>query len=74
MAGADGSRAAVLRDYIEAKFGIVTHEKTVGMTLYRLLKEGLVRRDGHIWFFGAAKAETKNPGESPPGSNSGIFG
>jgi hypothetical protein len=66
--GSEGAKAAALRSYLEAAHGIKTHEKTVGMTLYRLLREGLVRRDGRTWFFVPPSAETKNPGGSAPGS------
>lgn len=64
-----GAKAADLRDYIERTFGEEIHEKTVGMTLYRLSKESLVRRDGHIWFSAAATAVTENPGADTPGSD-----
>jgi hypothetical protein len=64
----NGSKAADLRNYLETTFGTKTHEKTVGMTLYRLSQDGLVRRDGRTWFFVPPKAETKNPGGSAPGS------
>ena len=44
------------------------HEKTVGMTLYRLLQDKLVRREGHTWFLVPQPiAETKNPGGETPG-------
>lgn len=60
-------KAAELREYIERTYGEIIHEKTVGMTLYRLSKEGLVRRDGHNWFLGTVQAETGNPGVVAPG-------
>lgn len=66
-AGDEGARAKSIREYILATYGVETHEKTVGMTLYRLFKEGAVRRDGHVWFFAPQNAETKNPGVSAPG-------
>jgi hypothetical protein len=69
LAGAPGSKAVPLREYFQSTYGLVIHEKTVGMTLYRLLKEGLVHRDGHTWFFGPASAETENPGGETPGSD-----
>jgi len=43
-------RASGLRQQLEA-LGIKTHEKTVGMTLYRLLKGKKLRRDGWDWFW-----------------------
>jgi hypothetical protein len=71
-AGDKGAKAAEIRDYFERTYGEVVHEKTVGMTLYRLLKANLVRRDGHTWFFGPPSVETKNPGGGTPGQNN-IF-
>jgi hypothetical protein len=69
VAGDKGSKAAPIRDYIEHTYGEVVHEKTVGMTLYRLQNLKLVRRDGHTWFFAPQTiAETKNPGAGTPGS------
>ncbi|TQF29219.1 hypothetical protein [Bradyrhizobium sp. UNPA324] len=67
-AGDKGSKAAPLRDYIQQTYSIEIHEKTVGMTLYRLLRKGLVRREGHVWFFVPQTiADTKKPGDPPPG-------
>jgi hypothetical protein len=66
-AAALGSKAAPIRDFLKQQ-GINTHEKTVGMTLYRLSQEGLVRRDGRIWFFIPEDQRMKNPGGSAPGS------
>jgi hypothetical protein len=65
-----GRKAAELREYIERTYGESIHEKTVGMTLYRLSRDKLVRREGHTWFFGSAPAETENPGDEAPGSDS----
>jgi hypothetical protein len=66
-AGNEGARAKTIREYVQSTYGVEIHEKTVGMTLYRLLKEGLVRREGHVWFFVPHGAETKTPGVSAPG-------
>lgn len=66
-AGEAGSKAAPMQQYIEDKYRIKLHDKTVGMTLYRMLTKGLVRRKGHTWFFVPPPAETKKPGEPPPG-------
>ncbi len=66
----DGTRAAPIRDYIIETYGEQIHEKTVGMTLYRLAKKGLVHREGITWFFGPLLADTKNPGAVTPGSTS----
>jgi hypothetical protein len=69
VAGDKGAKAADIREYFERTYGQVVHEKTVGMTLYRLLQANQVRRDGHTWFFGPPSAETKNPGGETPGPN-----
>ena len=62
-AGTSGSKAAPIRAYIEGVLGREIHEKTVGMTLYRLLKRGAVRREGHTWFF---VPEAKDSGAVTP--------
>jgi hypothetical protein len=66
-AGESGTKAAPIREYIVQTYGQEIHVKTVGMTLYRLLKEGVAHRKGIIWFFGPPPAETKNPGGETPG-------
>lgn len=43
-------RAAALRRRLQ-EAGRVVHEKTIGMTLYRLSRYGLIRRDGFDWFY-----------------------
>lgn len=43
-------RAANVRKTLEAIREEKLHEKTIGMTLYRLLKEGKLRREGWDWF------------------------
>jgi hypothetical protein len=67
LAGGAGAKASQIREYFERTFGEVVHEKTVGMTLYRLLKLNRVRRDGHTWFYVPPEGETKNPGVGAPG-------
>jgi hypothetical protein len=47
---ATGSKAAPIQDYIEETYSTQLHDKTVGMTLFRLARDGLVRRDGHTWY------------------------
>jgi hypothetical protein len=59
-----GAKASDIRQHIETLRGEQLHEKTVGMTLYRLSLDGLVRREGRTWFF---VPETKNPGGDTPG-------
>ena len=72
-AGEDGVKAAQIRDFYERTYGRVIHEKTVGMTLYRLQAERIVRREGHIWFFVPPEARAENPGGDTPGPiNSGT--
>jgi hypothetical protein len=43
-------RASQIRQELETH-GVHVHEKTVGMTLYRLLKRGFLKRRGIEWFF-----------------------
>jgi hypothetical protein len=64
VATSHGANARSIRQYIERLRGTKLHEKTVGMTLYRLSQEGLARREGRIWFF---VPEAKNPGGETPG-------
>jgi hypothetical protein len=67
----EGKRASEIRDEVEAARAEELHEKTVGMTLYRLsqAEPPLARRDGMKWFYVPPKAETKNPDAPTPGSN-----
>jgi hypothetical protein len=67
-AGEDGEKAAAIRRYILATYNADIHEKTVCMTLYRLQKDGEVRRDGHTWFL-ASIPEAKDPGAEDAGAN-----
>jgi ATPase subunit of ABC transporter with duplicated ATPase domains len=67
-AGESGAKAAVIREFYERSSGKPIHEKTVGMTLYRLQNDGIVRREGHVWFLVRPKAETGSPGAGAPGS------
>ena len=66
-AGTAGMKASEIRKFIEAARGTELHEKTVGMTLYRLSLEGLARRDGRTWFSAEPSGEAKNPGAATPG-------
>ncbi|MGY3486109.1 hypothetical protein ACVW1C_003992 [Bradyrhizobium sp. USDA 4011] len=67
LAAPNGLKAAELRQYYENAFSAKLHEKTIGMTLYRLSKDELVRRDGRVWFYVPPEGETKNPGGGTPG-------
>ncbi len=59
-------RATPLRKQLEKTRGPL-HEKTVGMTLYRLSQEGLMRRLGRDWFFVPPSGGAGNPGGEAPG-------
>ena len=74
-AGTEGAKAAPLREMFERAYGETIHEKTVGMTLYRMSKGKLVTRDGHTWFIATAPqgAETVNPGGDTPGSENRLI-
>lgn len=61
-----GAKAVDIRSFISQTYHVEIHEKTVGMTLYRLQKDGHVRRKGHTWFL--ASSEAKNPGDGAPGA------
>jgi hypothetical protein len=65
-AGPDGTKVAPIKNYIAGQ-GIEMHDKTVGMTLYRLSKEGFARRDGRMWLFVSPKEETETPGADDAG-------
>ncbi len=66
--GSEGSKAAPLREAYARAFGVEIHEKTVGMTLYRMANEGTVRREGHTWFLADPPSEpAENPGVDAPG-------
>jgi hypothetical protein len=60
LAGERGLKASDLRQYYENAFATTLHEKTIGMTLYRLSKEELVRRDGRTWFYITPQGESSN--------------
>jgi uncharacterized protein (UPF0335 family) len=55
----DPVRAKNLRESLKAK-GRDVHDKTMGMTLYRLSKEGEMRRDGWDWYYVKNKQEELN--------------
>lgn len=63
----NGLKAADIRRYIDDTYKSEVHDKTVGMTLYRLLKDGLARREGHTWFSVPPESKTKIPGVGAPG-------
>jgi hypothetical protein len=53
-----GTKASTLREFVEKVLKKKIHEKTVGMTLYRLSKDkpALVRRDGQTWYYSSTSA------------------
>jgi hypothetical protein len=68
-------RVSILRQQLET-IGIKTHQKTIGMTLYRLLKEGLLRRRGRDWFFvpeDGRMSASSSVNEENPEDQSGLF-
>lgn len=68
----EGLKAAEVRERVSAQYGLDSHEKTAGMTLYRLKKEGLVRRDGFTWFFvPPSQREAQSAQEDPDDAASG---
>lgn len=69
FAGKAGLKANDIREFIQNTYPGEIHEKTVGMTLYRLLQDKRITREGHKWFIVAPKAQTVNPGADTPGSN-----
>lgn len=68
-AGESGSKAADIRRYILRTYDADIHEKSVGMTLYRLSQATppQVHRRGFTWFFSPPPADEKNPGAPTPG-------
>jgi hypothetical protein len=64
-AGADGSKAAAIREYIETTYAAEIHVKTVGMTLYRLIKDHQARRVGRVWYFVDPQTEVNTSPADP---------
>jgi hypothetical protein len=60
LAGDKGLKAADVRKYYEDTFSTELHEKTIGMTLYRLSKESLARREGRTWYYVAPGGDAQN--------------
>lgn len=64
-------RASILRKELMKIRDEEIHEKTVGMTLYRLLQKGFLRREKFDWFFIPENQRTKrNPAQS---DRAGVF-
>jgi hypothetical protein len=63
-------RAAALRDWLLEHQKMDVHEKTVGMTLYRLAQKGLARRERHNWFWVPETERDNRPeGQSQSGGH-----
>jgi hypothetical protein len=45
-----GIKAPQIRAAFLSERGIELHEKTMGMSLWRLKASGAIRREGHLWF------------------------
>jgi hypothetical protein len=60
-AGEAGIKGAEIRREIENKLGRKLHEKTIGMTLYRLSLKGLSRREGITWYYVPQGTKMKAP-------------
>ena len=68
--GMEGARVGVIKEYIQKTYDIEMHDKTPGMTLFRLQKQNRVVRHGRIWFFvpAAKSGEAETPGADTPGT------
>lgn len=71
QAGDVGTTAAQIRTFYEKAYGRELHEKTVGMTLYRLTREKppKAKRLGRTWYMVPSSDGAKNPGGGTPGHN-----
>jgi len=68
-------RASALRKQLEDR-GIKSHWKTAGMTLNRLVQEGILRREGRNWFFvpeNERQISVPDQEEEGPGDEPGLF-
>ncbi len=67
-------KASKIQAKIEAEYQTKFHDKTAGMTLYRLSKEGFVRRKGVHWFFVPEDQRNKeNPGSGDQPDDPGLL-
>lgn len=57
--GGKGAKAGEVRQHLSDAYGITVHDKTPGMTLYRLSKDGLVKRKGRNWYAVEGKKENE---------------
>jgi len=70
--GDAGATARQVRQHLVDAYGLSVHEKTPGMTLYRLMKEGSVRRVGRTWYAKGSAGSREN--EPPSGQAAGASG
>jgi hypothetical protein len=63
-----GATARQVRQHLLSAHGIETHEKTPGMTLYRLMKDGLARREGRTWH-ATANEEDESDADTKTGAD-----
>lgn len=73
MAYPNPLKAAQVKAEVEKELDTTFHQKTAGMTLYRLAKTGKVRREGHKWFFVPEEERHDRNEESPDEGPSGLF-
>ena len=73
-------KAAQIRQKIESEQGIKYHQKTAGMSLYRLSQDGIVQRKGTDWYLippeqRLVHEDKENPeeGDEPNPSGQSVF-
>jgi hypothetical protein len=59
-AGEEGTTAADIRAHARACVNVGFHQKTIGMTLNRLAKRGLARREGRVWRWVSGGSKTQD--------------
>jgi hypothetical protein len=59
-AGEEGTTAADIRAHARACVSVGFHQKTIGMTLNRLAKRGLARREGRVWHWVSGGSKTQD--------------
>jgi hypothetical protein len=67
-AGDEGAKSSQMRQFIERATGRKLHDKTIGMTLYRLAERGLARRQGFVWYYVPQPGTNGNPGARDAGA------
>ena len=64
-AGPKPSAGGELQQAVEAATGRKFYRKTAGMTLYHYSRDGIVRREGHDWYF-VPENQRKQPASPLP--------